>query len=89
VTTYIACYSLHLALKDGSGDVIDPLTTETFEAKNDGEAMRIAENKRCILEILENTKPGLDQNFSRTVILTSVRNQHNKQMVFCIGRTET
>lgn len=87
--TYVACYSLHLALKNGSGDIIDPLIPETFDARDDDDALRIAENKRLVHEVLENAQPDLNKDFNRTVILTSIRNQHNKRLVFHIGRTET
>ena len=89
MTSYIACYSIRLSLKNNGGDVVDPLPGQEFKAKDDKEALQIAENKRLVLELLENAKPDLKKDIERTVILTSVRNQYNKQMVFYIGRTET
>lgn len=79
---YLAQYGFISAITQG--EIID-FSIEEIYASNDDGAVKQAENRAEVLDVLENLKPN-PGNITRHVILVSVRSQRNKKIVHFCGR---
>ena len=83
---YIASYGLLISIK--GGDEFHHLKELKFRAENDEEAEVEAKIQTEILDLMEKLNPEYSRQVKKKVILTSVRNQSNKRVVYSPGRQE-
>ena len=78
-TEYLATYMLYLQIDEGTQS--QDLPTKSITAISDKEAIQKARAIEQMLQLTESVSDTLPQRCTMHIVLTSVRNQNNRQLV--------
>ena len=81
---YLAQYGI--VIGNAQGDITE-FEIEEITAMSDESAIKIAENRRLVLDAIEKSKPK-SPGIAREVKLVNIRKQSNKNIIYFCGRTE-